>query len=111
MLPQPGSATSAASATSARITRLIRSLQFQVRLLHDVAPLLDLGGKKRAEIARGFLEQGDPDAVHLFARRSLREYRPHIARDPLGHRSVDRCGSEETLPQRGLVFGQALLGD
>src|SRR5258706_14540331 len=85
--------------------------ELQVRALDEILPLLDVGVEELPEVRPVVLEERDAGLGEVRARLGLLEHGFDVARDARPERGVDRCGREESLPQRRLVLWKPLLGD
>src|SRR5882762_1553962 len=85
--------------------------QLEVRALHEVLPLLDVGMEEFYEVRLVVLEQRDADFRQICARLGLLEHGLDVARDTRSELGRNGNGGEESLPQRRLVLRKALLGD
>src|SRR5437773_8330064 len=88
-----------------------RLFELEVRALHEVLPLLDVGVEESYEVRLVVLEERDADFRQIRARLGLLEHALYVARDARAELGRNGSGGEEALPQRRLVLRQALLGD
>src|SRR5258706_10718896 len=86
-------------------------LELEVRALHEVPPLLDVGVEESYEVCLVVLEEADAAFRQFRACLGLLEHGLDVARDPRSELGRNGNGREESLPERRLVLRQSLLGD
>src|SRR6266568_9399881 len=85
--------------------------EFEVRALHEILPLLDVGVEEFYEVRLVVLEERDADFRQIRARLGLFEHGLDVPRDARAEVRRNRRGREKSLPQCRLVLREALLGD
>ena len=76
-----------------------RLFQLEVRALHEVPPLLDVGVEEFYEVCLVVLEERDADFRQVRARLGLLEHGFDVARDTGSELGRNGDGSEESLPE------------
>src|SRR5258706_5928832 len=85
--------------------------ELEVRALHEVPPLFDVGVEASYEVCLVVLEERGADFRQICARLGLLEHGLDVARDTRSELGRNGNGREESLPERRLVLRQSLLGD